>query len=162
MRIARIDRDGTPTTAVVDGDIARTVGVDVLDLLAAEPGERERLAARATGEVPLAQARLLAPLQPASIRDFSVFEQHSEGAVMAIAGPDAGVQPAWYERPAFYFSNPHVVNGPGAPIAAPPGSRALDLELEVAAVIGRRGTNVRARDAADYIAGYTIFNDWSA
>ena len=26
-------------------------------------------------------------------------------------GPEARVPEAWYERPAFYFSNPHVVSG---------------------------------------------------
>jgi 2-keto-4-pentenoate hydratase/2-oxohepta-3-ene-1,7-dioic acid hydratase in catechol pathway len=44
----------------------------------------------------------------------------------------------------------------------PPGCRDLDLELEVAAVIGRAGTNIAPDKAKDHIAGYTIFNDWSA
>ena len=35
-------------------------------------------------------------------------------------------------------------------------------ELEVGAVIGRRVSRVSVEEAADYIAGYTIFNDWSA
>ena len=100
--------------------------------------------------------------RPPSIRDFSVFEQHGEGATKFIAGPEASVSPAWYERPAFYFSNPHVVNGPGDPVAAPTDSTLLDLELEIAAVIGRRGTDVAAERAGEHIAGFTIFNDWSA
>ena len=37
----------------------------------------------------------------------------------------------------------------------------LDYEVELAVVIGRRCRNVRARDAIDYIAGYTICNDAS-
>ncbi len=40
--------------------------------------------------------------------------------------------------------------------------RDLDLELEVAAVIGRAGTNLTPAQARTHIAGYTIFNDWSA
>jgi fumarylacetoacetate (FAA) hydrolase len=38
----------------------------------------------------------------------------------------------------------------------------LDFELEAAVVIGRAGRNVSASVADDYIAGYTIMNDFSA
>jgi hypothetical protein len=104
LRIARIDLDG-PVTAIAAGGTVRPLpGVTVIDLLAASPDERTRLAA-AAGE-PVADARLLAPLEPASVRDYSVFEQHGEGASMAIGGPDATISPTWYEMPAFYFSNP--------------------------------------------------------
>ena len=162
MKIARIELDGAAVTAVIDGEVARTLDVSVLELLAADAAERERLAGQVTGEVALAEARLLAPVDPPTIRDFSAFEQHGEGASMFIGGPDAKVSQAWYERPAFYFSNPHVVNGPGDPVAAPTGSTLLDLELEVAAIVCRRGTNVSVEEAGDHIGGYTIFNDWSA
>ena len=37
----------------------------------------------------------------------------------------------------------------------------LDYELELGAVIGRDGSNVLEADAEAYIAGFTIFNDWS-
>jgi 2-keto-4-pentenoate hydratase/2-oxohepta-3-ene-1,7-dioic acid hydratase in catechol pathway len=38
----------------------------------------------------------------------------------------------------------------------------LDYELEVAAVIGRAGRDLDARQAREHIVAYTIFNDWSA
>jgi 2-keto-4-pentenoate hydratase/2-oxohepta-3-ene-1,7-dioic acid hydratase in catechol pathway len=38
----------------------------------------------------------------------------------------------------------------------------FDFELEVAAVVGRAGRNLTVEEARDHIAGYTIFNDWSA
>lgn len=162
MRIARVDRDGSPTTAVVEGGAARLLpGMGVLDLLRAASDERERLAAGATEEFPLDDVRLLAPIAPASIRDFSVFEQHSQGAVMLFGGPDAEVQAAWYEGPAFYFSNPHSTSGPDDIIEPPAGTTGLDLELEVAAIVGQPGRNIPVEDAEAYIAGYTIFNDWS-
>lgn len=44
----------------------------------------------------------------------------------------------------------------------PPGCAALDYELEIAAVIGREGRDLRPEHAADHIAGYTLFCDWSA
>jgi 2-keto-4-pentenoate hydratase/2-oxohepta-3-ene-1,7-dioic acid hydratase in catechol pathway len=112
-------------------------------------------------EVPLVQASLLAPVKPPAIRDFSVFEQHIEG-VIKDANPDATVPPVWYESPFCYFTNPHAVTGPGEEIHVPPGCRRLDFELEVAAVIGRSGRDLRPDEASEYIAGYTIFNDWSA
>ena len=43
----------------------------------------------------------------------------------------------------------------------PSASEQLDYELELAAVIGREGSNVAEADAFAYIAGFTIFNDWS-
>jgi 2-keto-4-pentenoate hydratase/2-oxohepta-3-ene-1,7-dioic acid hydratase in catechol pathway len=162
MRIARIDHDGAPVAAIVDEDAVRPLpGVAVLDLLAATPAERERLAGGATEELALADVRLLSPIRPASVRDFSVFERHSEGAVMLFGGPDAKVQEAWYETPAFYFSNPHATTGPGDVIEPPAGATGLDLELEVAVVIGRPGRNLAPHEAGAHIAGYTIFNDWS-
>ncbi|HXD58342.1 MAG TPA: fumarylacetoacetate hydrolase family protein, partial [Thermoleophilaceae bacterium] len=38
----------------------------------------------------------------------------------------------------------------------------LDYELELAVVIGKSGSHFGADEAADYIAGYTIFNDITA
>lgn len=40
--------------------------------------------------------------------------------------------------------------------------RGLDYEVELAAVIGRDARNVKAKNAYDYILGYTILNDVSA
>ncbi len=39
---------------------------------------------------------------------------------------------------------------------------AMDYELEIAAVIGKGGMNIKPEDAPNHILGYTIFNDWSA
>jgi 2-keto-4-pentenoate hydratase/2-oxohepta-3-ene-1,7-dioic acid hydratase in catechol pathway len=163
MKIARIDHEGAPTTAVIEEESARLLpGVSVLDMLAAEPDERDRLASRAAAEIALTDARLLAPVAPAAFRDFSVFERHIEGAMMNIAGPDAKIPEGWAERPGFFFSSPNGWSGHGDEIAVPPGCELLDLELEVAVVIGRSGRNIRVADANAHIAGYTVLNDWTA
>jgi 2-keto-4-pentenoate hydratase/2-oxohepta-3-ene-1,7-dioic acid hydratase in catechol pathway len=47
-------------------------------------------------------------------------------------------------------------------VSVPPGCRALDFELEVAAIVGREGSDLTPEDARRCIAGYTILNDWSA
>jgi 2-keto-4-pentenoate hydratase/2-oxohepta-3-ene-1,7-dioic acid hydratase in catechol pathway len=163
MRIGRVEHDGGARTAVIVEDTVNVLSpsIEAIDLLAAGEAERRRLGDQVEVELPLGQARLLAPVRPPTMRDFSVFEQHIEG-VIKDADPEATVPPVWYESPFCYFTNPHALTGPGDDIPVPPGCRRLDLELEVAAVIGRSGRNLAPEEAADYIAGYTVFNDWSA
>ena len=101
------------------------------------------------------------PLPPvASIRDFYAFEQHVK-TCRRQRGLD--MIPQWYEVPVFYFSNATGVIGHDDPVAAPQGSQALDYELELACVIGRECRDLPADDRAlEYVAGFTIMNDWSA
>ncbi|MBV9000235.1 MAG: fumarylacetoacetate hydrolase family protein [Solirubrobacterales bacterium] len=163
MRIGRVDQGGSPRAAVIDSHSVRVLAADIdsIDLLGLDAGERDRLAQEVDAQIPLADAALLAPVNPPTIRDFSVFEQHIEG-VIKDANPDAKVPHVWYESPFCYFTNPHALTGPGDEIPVPPGCRRLDLELEVAAVIGRAGRDLTPEEADKHIAGYTIFNDWSA
>jgi 2-keto-4-pentenoate hydratase/2-oxohepta-3-ene-1,7-dioic acid hydratase in catechol pathway len=111
--------------------------------------------------VPLADVRLLAPLTPASVRDFVAFEEHVEGVRRSIDGT-GGVPEAWYDAPTFYFTNPHTIIGPGDDVVSPAASRDRDFELEVAVVLGGGGSGLTVAQAADAVFGYTIFNDWSA
>lgn len=101
------------------------------------------------------------PLPPiASIRDFYAFEQHVK-TCRRQRGLD--MVPQWYEIPVFYFSNPAGVIGQDDPVAAPTGSKALDYELELACIIGQECRDLPADDRAlDFVAGFTIMNDWSA
>src|SRR5690606_14669503 len=96
-----------------------------------------------------------------AMRDFVAFEEHVEGVRAAVQGR-TGVPGAWYDAPHFYFTNPHSILGPDAPVAAPHDSTALDFELEVAVVVGAAGSDLSVERAADHIFGYTILNDWSA
>ena len=52
--------------------------------------------------------------------------------------------------------------GPEAPLPKPAWTEKLDFELEIACVIGTPGRDIATADAFDYIAGFTIMNDWSA
>jgi 2-keto-4-pentenoate hydratase/2-oxohepta-3-ene-1,7-dioic acid hydratase in catechol pathway len=62
-----------------------------------------------------------------------------------------------------FFQNVDAIIGPGDPIVYPEHlTEELDYELELAVVIGRAGRHFDAREAASYIAGYTIFNDITA
>jgi fumarylacetoacetate (FAA) hydrolase len=96
----------------------------------------------------------------ASIRDFYAFEQHVKTCRRQRGLEMVG---EWYQIPVFYFSNPAGVIGHEDPVSAPAGSEALDYELELACVIGKAGANIPPDDGAlNYIAGFTIMNDWSA
>jgi fumarylacetoacetate (FAA) hydrolase len=112
--------------------------------------------ARAGQGVPLDRVRLRAPiLQPPTVRDFMVYEGHASG------GGTRQLSDAWYRLPIFYFSNPLCIFGPEDAIPYPSASEQLDYELELAAVISGEASNVAEADAFSYIAGFTIFNDWS-
>jgi 2,4-didehydro-3-deoxy-L-rhamnonate hydrolase len=49
----------------------------------------------------------------------------------------------------------------GAAVVLPPGVDQADYEAELAVVIGRTATNVRADDALDFVSGYLALNDVS-
>jgi 2-keto-4-pentenoate hydratase/2-oxohepta-3-ene-1,7-dioic acid hydratase in catechol pathway len=164
VRVARIREGELECLGVVLDEVVRPLPpeTDLLEFLAAEPAEREeRVHATTPRELPLAELRLLAPLQPATMRDFVAFEEHVEGAAKAVSGEGRVVE-EWYQAPRFYFTNPYAVIGSGEEVAIPPGCELLDFELEVAAIVCRPGNNLEAGDAARCIGGYTIFNDWSA
>jgi fumarylacetoacetate (FAA) hydrolase len=106
------------------------------------------------------EARLASPiLQPASCRDGYAFRQHVEAARR-----NRGVEmiPEFEEYPVFYFTNHNAITGPGPVTVMPDHLQKLDFELEAAVIIGKKGRNIKAKDAEDYIFGYTIMNDWSA
>jgi len=163
MRIAQVEVEGEPRAAIVVDDHLRILAAEVKvhALLAADLEARERMAGRVEAEHQIGELPLLAPMQPPTIRDFSVFEQHMESGVK-YNDPEAQIPEIWYESPFCYFSNPHAVTAAGEEIPVPPGCAELDFELELAAVIGRPGSNLTPSQASGHIAGYTIFNDWSA
>ena len=68
----------------------------------------------------------------------------------------------WYERPLYYKGNPDTVVGQGTDVIWPSYSKKLDFELEFGIFIGKEGKNIPEESAAEYIAGYSIFNDFSA
>jgi 2-keto-4-pentenoate hydratase/2-oxohepta-3-ene-1,7-dioic acid hydratase in catechol pathway len=104
--------------------------------------------------------RWLCPLdRVASLRDFLAFEDHvRRGADRR--GTEVPAQ--WFETPVYYKGNHRSVLGPDDPCPWPRYTEYLDFELELAMVVGRRGRDVDRDDAAGYIFGFTVFNDFSA
>jgi len=112
------------------------------------------------GGRPIRVTRLLAPIQsPPSVREFCGFEEHFRNLCRR-----RGVEmtQAWYDVPAFYFSNPNSLVGYDDEVVAPRGATELDYELELGIVIGRRARNIPAASAWDCVAGFTIVNDFAA
>ncbi len=103
---------------------------------------------------------LLAPVpSPTSCRDGYAFRQH-----VATARRNRKVEmiPEFDQYPIFYFTNHNAIQGPGELECMPDHFQKLDFELEAAIVIGKKGKNIRAAEADNYIAGYMIMNDMSA
>ena len=62
--------------------------------------------------------------------------------------------------PSYFMKPPSSLSAHRAPVTRPAGCRFLNYEGEVAVVIGRRCRGVRLDEALDYVAGYTVANDW--
>ncbi|OJV54880.1 MAG: fumarylacetoacetate hydrolase [Bacteroidetes bacterium 43-16] len=126
---------------------------------------KDALGAVASGDlkiegVAFEQADLLAPVpKPTSCRDGYAFRQH-----VAAARRNRGVEmiAEFDQYPIFYFTNHNAIQGPGAIDCMPDHFDKLDFELEVAVVVGKKGRNIKAEEADEYIAGYCIMNDMSA
>jgi 2-keto-4-pentenoate hydratase/2-oxohepta-3-ene-1,7-dioic acid hydratase in catechol pathway len=166
VRFITYDDAGNDRVGVLRDDVVHPLapGLSVLDLLRSrqlrDAGAEALRSSR--GRRPLAEVALRAPIpMPPTVRDFMTFERHVEGA-LKMAGPEVTVPDVWYQAPGFYFTNPYAICGPGDPVAVPPGCRQLDLELEVAAVIGASGHDVTPEEGEQLVAGYTILIDWSA
>lgn len=113
-----------------------------------------------SASLPLANVVLMAPVpRPTSMRDGYAFRQHVEAARR---NRGAEMIPEFDEIPIFYFTNHMAVFGGGPIEVRSMHCDKLDFELEAAIVIGKEGRDISASEADDYIAGYTIMNDWSA
>lgn len=172
MKIARFLGADGPELGLVKGDrlhslprAAQAAGLawlapmfrDIrLFLLADEPTRAALigriLSAGDAGSVPLAQARLLAPIETGS---------KILAHVVNYPGHDAEARVKMPEKPFFFVKTPSSVANPGDPIFAHPVSAKLDHEVEVAIVIGRAGRDIPAERALDHVAGYTVANDVS-
>ena len=103
---------------------------------------------------------ILAPVpHPTSCRDGYAFRQH---VAAARRNRKVDMIPEFDQYPIFYFTNHNAIQGPGEIECMPDHFEKLDFELEAAVVIGKKGRNIKAAEADEYIAGYMIMNDMSA
>jgi fumarylacetoacetate (FAA) hydrolase len=176
MKLVSIEHEGTDKVAILINDtvyplfqINPSLPDNMGDLLKA--GEEamemvktydEKIKADNTkyNGYPLHSQKLLAPVpHPTSCRDGYAFRQH---VATARRNRNVPMIPEFDMYPIFYFTNHNSIVGPGEVKLMPDHFNKMDFELEAAIVIGKKGRNIRAEEADQYIAGYMIMNDLSA
>ena len=170
--IAYLDELDLPVAgALVDGRVITLAGLserselrdelamlDMRGLLAEDEDLTETRAALAHAVrggmrgVSPSELRLVAPLEPGKIVCIG-WNYRSHVMEQGLAIPD---HPLLFAK----FSN--TVVGDGEPVIRPAKTQALDLEVELGVVIGRRARRVPVDRALDYVAGYVTANDVSA
>lgn len=145
MKIARFSHGESISFGIVDEEEHELVVLKADPMFAGFDPTGER--------VPLAEAKLLAPVIPRS-KVVAVGRNYREHA--AEFGNEAPAEPLLFLKP-----NTSVV-GPGDAIVSPPQSERVEFEGELAVVIGRIAKNVAEADADGVIFGYTIANDVTA
>lgn len=139
--------------------------LDELRTLVTKHHDADRVERRESGQ-------LLAPLpRPVQMRDCLCFEDHLINAIDGRNRAAGRTQRSaeqqrrldlFRTRPFWYKCNRFAFSGPDAVVHWPQASTSMDYELELAAVIGKRGRGISEEEASAYIFGYTIFNDLSA
>lgn len=151
MRIARFTTGDEPRYAAIDGE----PGAEELVVLTGDP---MYIAGQPTGErIPLDSdtVRLLAPVIPRSkvVCLGKNYEAHAKE--IPHRGPAS-------EYPILFLKPNTAVIGPDDPIVLPDYSQDVQVEAELAVIIGRLCKDVSPENAEDYIYGYTCANDVTA
>ncbi len=138
---------------------------DMLSLIAG--GERALAETRSLGDASagggprVENVRLAAPI-PVPRRNvvcvgWNYLEHFEEGKSLRDAGQ------ALPEHPVFFTKGTNAVNGPYDPIPFDPRvSTAIDWEVELAVIVGRRGKNISEEKAMDHVFGFCDLNDKTA
>ncbi|MFM2386318.1 MAG: hypothetical protein RL660_1075 [Bacteroidota bacterium] len=162
---ALLINDSIYNTIDCDANLPQTVDGFLQDWDAYSAIAKEAQAAIESGakqvqSIAYADAIIISPVpRPTSCRDGYAFRQHVAAArrnrkVDMIAEFD--------HYPIFYFTNHNAIQGPGDIVCMPDHFQKLDFELESAILVKKKGRNITAAQADDYIAGYMIMNDMSA
>jgi 2-keto-4-pentenoate hydratase/2-oxohepta-3-ene-1,7-dioic acid hydratase in catechol pathway len=174
-KLVTYQTDSGPRTGFIVGDrlydVVEATGKsgygNMLDLLcdwdAAEVAI-EAAAGKASGGKALNGIKLLAPvLAPPTIycAGANYTDHVIEMALRQNQEPDP--DPHTLGLKAWHFIKASgTVTGPNAPVTMPETSKAIDWEVELTAVVGRKAKNLSVERALDCIAGYTVGNDLSA
>ena len=141
MKIARFDLNGEIRFgSIASGQVSLFVG---------NPLESKAL----SGEVvSLAQVQLLAPVSPSKVICIG----------MNYAAHAAEISQDVPDEPLMFFKPISSIIGPGDSIVLPHQSDQVELEVELAIVIGKQAKNISKAEVKDHIFGYTIGNDVTA
>jgi len=141
MKYVRFEAKGAASYGIVEGD--KAVRIDGTPF-----GKWQKTA----DAFPLAGVRLLAPSEPSKIVCLGLnYADHAKEA-----GQPLPPEPLLFMKPST------AVLDPEGPILYPPTSKRVDYEAELAVVIGKAARNVKPDGWAEYVLGYTCFNDVTA
>jgi 2-keto-4-pentenoate hydratase/2-oxohepta-3-ene-1,7-dioic acid hydratase in catechol pathway len=164
MRLATLSTPAGPRAAILAGayyvDLYGTdpaLPVRVRDVLAQGPDGLRRAADAARSArpfvIPVESAVLLPPV-PDARKILCIGLNYRDHAIEG--GKAIPTEPVVFGK----FHNTLIATGD--PIRLPKVSHKVDYEAELVIVIGRRGRDISAERAFDYVAGYTIGHDVSA
>ena len=147
------DRDGTRLGLRTDDgilDLTESLGVADVGELLARPNLVARVAEAGGPTIDPDEVRLAAPIRrPGKIICVGLnYHDHCR---------EQSIEPPAYPMLFSKFAN--AVADPGASIIRPRATEKLDLECELAIVIGRRASGIGREEASKAIFGYTILND---
>jgi 5-oxopent-3-ene-1,2,5-tricarboxylate decarboxylase/2-hydroxyhepta-2,4-diene-1,7-dioate isomerase len=100
--------------------------------------------------IPMDEPTHLPPVQPSKIVCVHLNYESRRAEFLAELGP----------APTFFHKPTTSLNAHGGEVVRPPRCRYLNYEGEIAIVIGERCKHIAPEDADDYIAGYTVANDY--
>lgn len=153
MKWLTIEHDNTVKHGYLDEDSIAITGTGDLRLVVSG----EETGTTAIDRVPLAGARILAPLLAPGkvIAAAANYQEHvTEGG-----GKERDLTTA---SPRLFLKPDTSIIGPEEPIELNPITEALDWEVELAVVIGSTARNVSVGDALTHVFGYSTSNDISA
>ncbi len=180
LRAVQTARGGNPSAAMFDS---------MLSLI--DAGEAGLAAAREILDSPpkdavlsMASVRIAPPLpRPRKLWSGSSFDRHLKQSAEATArmlaakepdpkeayhrmkvafGLEEFPKPGWYEMVSYYFPDVTALCGQDTKVDIPAYTKWMDYELELTAITGKSGKDIRKEDARSYIFGYSILNDLSA
>jgi 2-keto-4-pentenoate hydratase/2-oxohepta-3-ene-1,7-dioic acid hydratase in catechol pathway len=152
MKYCRFQHNGQPEYGLVESIAGRDVITRVL-LLSDDSDSLDEMHTRRMEALPLAEARLLAPVEPQKI--ICVGRNYREHAKEL--GHEIPVELLTFFKP------PSSLLAPGVPIERPRISQRVDHEGELGVIIGRRCRKLADQeDVRGFIRGYTCVNDVTA
>lgn len=146
MKYVRLLQDGSPVWGVLEGESVRTLAKAPYEELAFDGKSLE-----------LKDCKLLAPCEPTKL--VCIGRNYYDHIAELRSMVDGSGTP---EQPTLFLKGLNCLNHPEGHVSAPEFVTRLDYEGELGVVIKKRAKNVKEKDFADYVLGYTCLNDVTA
>ncbi|OAN43302.1 5-carboxymethyl-2-hydroxymuconate isomerase [Chloroflexus islandicus] len=167
MKLLTYRYEGVERVGALRGDEVidlSPVAASMLELIEGGPEllvEARKVVEAAAGGPALAAVELRAPIPRPRKNIICLGMNYAAHAIESLRAK--GLPEKLPQHPVFFSKMPTAVNHPNAPVPLMADvSSQRDWEVELAVIIGKRGRDIPASEAYNYIFGYTILNDVSA